>query len=123
MAIQWRWDEKCGEAIIQQMIGEETKEFTKTLYTGNCYLIFLNEWKEDGVDKYSLHSFWADKAHMKICLGLDKRKEYAGNMYNDGLNKLVKIRLNKKKCRHLKDIVAALVQAFDNIEIEIYSEE
>lgn len=122
MAIQWRWDDKCGEAIIRQKFGDETKEFTVFLYTGNCHLIFLNEWEEDKVKKYSLYNFWADKEHMKICLGLGKDKDY-DNMYDDGTTKLVKIRLNKKKCKYTKDIVNALVQAFDDINIEIFSEE
>lgn len=123
MSLNWKWDEKCGEAIFRQSIGNETKDFTKTLYEGNALLIFLSEWNEDGVDKYSLYSFWADKEHMKNCLGLNKKRGYTENIFDDGLAKLVKIRLNKKKCRNVKDIVTALVQAFDNIEIEIFSEE
>ena len=122
MAITWNWDSKCGEAIIEQTISGETKYFTKTLYEGNCLLIFLNEWTEDGVDKYSMYSFWADKEHAKTCLGLKKDKDY-DNMFNLPYSKLIKIKLNKKKCRKVKDIVALLVQAFDNIEIEIFSED
>ena len=123
MAIQWRWDEKIGEAIVRQSIGDKTKDFTKSIYDGNCFMIFLNEWNEDGVDKYSLYSFFADERHAKICLGLDKREEYAGNIFNDGLNTLIKLRINKKKSRNYKKIVTLFAQAFDNLEIEIYSEE
>ena len=123
MAIQWHWNEKIGEAVIRQTIGDETKEFTKTIYEGNAFMIFLNEWNEDGVDKYSLYAFFADEKHAKICLGLDKRKEYSGNMFDDGVTKLIKLRINKKKSRYYKKIVSLFAQAFDNIEIEIYTEE
>ena len=100
MAIRWLWSEKCGEAVIEQQIGSEKKTFVKTLYEGNAFLIFLNEWEEDGVGKYSLYTFFADENHAKICLGLDKRKEYSGNILDD-MDRLVKIRINKKKCQSL----------------------
>ena len=129
MALQWRWDEKIGEAIIRQTIKkadgtEETKEYTKTLYDGNCFMIFLSEWNDDGVDKYALYSFFADENHAKILLGLkadstgDKR-----NIFEGGIDTLTKLRINKKNCRNYKKIVSLFAQAFDNIEIEIYSEE
>lgn len=122
MAIQWLWNEKCGEATIKQVIEGEEKYFTFNLYVGNAYLIFLNEWEEDGQEKYSLWSFWADKEHMKRCLGLDKKDKDCYNIYNVGWQTLTKIKLNKKKCRYTKEIVTALVQAFDDIEIELFSE-
>lgn len=123
MAIQWKWNEKIGEAIIRQSFGEETRESTKTLYEGNAFMIFLNEWNEDGVDKYSMYTFFADERHAKICLGLDKKPEYAGNILDDGLTKLVKLKINKKKSRYYRKIISLFTQAFDNIIIEIYSEE
>lgn len=123
MALRWKWDEKCGEAIIQQTINDNVNETTKTLYEGNGFLIFLNEWVEDGVSKYSLYTFFADETHAKICLGLDKRKEYEGNILDDEFAKLTKIRINKKKCRQWKKVVTLFAQAFDNLEIEIFSEE
>lgn len=123
MAIQWTWDNKVGEAIFEQTFDGNTKQFTNTLYNGNAYLIFLNEWTEDGVEKYSLHSFFADRKHMKIMLGLEKGSDGTKvNYFNTNYSKLVKIRLNKK-CRYLSEIIGALVRAFDNLEIEIYSEE
>ena len=124
MAIQWRWDDKIGEAIIQQTINDETKEFTKSIYDGNCFMIFLSEWNQDGVDKYSLYSFFADERHAKILLGLtadstgDKH-----NIFDGGIDTLVKLRINKKKARNYKKIIFMFAQAFDNITIEIYTEE
>ena len=125
MAIRWDWNEKCGEAtLVQRHDGEDDKTFTLSLYTGNCCLIFLHEFvDESGTEKYSLTNFWADKDHMKNCLGLNKKQGYGENIYDTPYERFTKFRLNKAKCRYMKDIVAALVQAFDNIDIEIYKED
>ena len=119
MALNWNWNEKCGEAVFEQRNGE----FTVSLYQGNAYLIFLYEYKEDDADMYNLFTFWADKSHAKRCLGLEK--DYEGvkyNLYNGENNKLKKIRLNKAKCSKTAEIVGLLVKAFDDLTIEIYSE-
>lgn len=124
MSLNWRWDEKCGEAIIRLSLGDETKECTKTLYEGNAFLIFLNEWTEDGVDKYNLYTFFADESHAKRCLGITKHVDNTySNIFESGFDTLVKIRINKKKSRNWKKIVTLFAQAFDNIDIEIYSED
>lgn len=123
MSLNWRWDSKCGELTFSQNYkGEEYREFTVNLYQGNALLIMLNEWKENGEDWHSLWGFWADKEHMKRCLGLARGKEYE-NLYNDDGCRFLKIRLNKKKNCYWKDIVTALATAFDDITIELYSEE
>ena len=122
MSLNWRWNEKCGEAIIRQTIDNEKREFTKSLYEGNAFLIFLNEWKEDDKNMYSLYSFFADEKHAKTCLGLTKDNDY-DNMFVGGLDTLIKIRINKKKSRNWKKIITLFAQAFDNIDIEIYSED
>lgn len=119
MALNWLWNEKCGEVTFCG----DNREYTVNLYVGNAYLIFINEYTEDGVDKYSLSDFWLDKSHMKNCLGLNKKGGYTENILNKEYKKLIKIRLNKKKCKHFKDIITALIQAFDDITVEIYSEE
>lgn len=123
MALNWLWNEKCGEATFRDTYDGDNREYTVNLYVGNAYLIFINEYTEDGVDKYSLSDFWIDKSHMKNCLGLNKKEGYTENILNKEYRKLVKIRLNKKKCKHFKDIITALIQAFDDITVEIYSEE
>ena len=56
---------------------------------------------------------------MKNCLGLNKKEGYDEDIHKT----MTKIRLNKKLCKHTKNIVSALVQAFDNIKIEIFNEE
>lgn len=123
MAIQWKWNEKCGEATFVDIYDGDNRTSTTNLYVGNAYLIFINEWEENGQNMYSLSTFWADKEHMKNCLGLNKKAGYTENIHDKDYCRLTKIRLNKKKCRHTKEIVTALIQAFDNIDIEIYTEE
>ena len=125
MAIHWKWDEMCGEATFRREIKDgEPKDIKVNLYEGNAFLIFIYEWKEGESEKYNLQGFFVDKDHMKRCLGIDKKDKetYGYNMYNKSYDKLVKIRFNKKKSKHYKDIITALVQAFDEIEIEVYSE-
>lgn len=122
MALTWQWNEKCGEAIIRQEFGGKVTEFTKTLYEGNAFLIFLSEWKEADKNMYSLYTFFADETHAKTCLGLNKKSD-CSNIFTDGIGTLTKIRINKKKCRNWKKVVTLFAQAFDNIDIEIFSEE
>ena len=118
MALRWDFKERCGEAVFMQ----DGKEYTTYLYQGNALLIFLNEWTtEEGENMYSLYSFFADKEHMKNCLGLNK-KYSTENMFDDERCKLKKIKLNKKHTRYIKDIVDILIKAFDKIEIEIYKD-
>ena len=120
MALNWKWDEKCGEAVIQQ--GE--KEFTVNLYQGNAFLIFIHQYTDDeGQEMYNLYTFFLDKEHMKNCLGLNKKNGYGDNIFTDGRDRLKKIRINKSKYRYTKELMQALGQAFDDLTIELYSEE
>ena len=124
MAVQWRWNEKCGEAVfLQRFDGRKDVQYTTNLYVGNAYLIFIREWEEDGSEKYALKSFWADKEHMLNCLGLKKKSGCGCNIYDSEYNKLIKIRIDKKKCRYYKQIIQALAEAFDSLEIELYTED
>lgn len=119
MALNWLWSNKCGEAVIKQNWNGEDHIFTVSLYEGNAFLIFIHEYKdaETGKDMYQLHDFWADETHMKRMLGIDKKWKdtYGTNHEKD----IVKITFYKDKCRHLKKIVSAMAEAFDNLEIEI----
>ena len=83
----------------------------------------LYEREENGQQVYNLWSFWSDKQHMKNCLGLNKKDGYTSNQYENGYQRITKIRLDKPKCRYFKDIVPALAQAFDNVTLEICTEE
>ena len=112
----WSFNDKIGEATFKN--GD--RNFVVNLYQGNAFLIFVNEYKdENGKGVYQVWSFFADEGHAKNCLGLTKESD--GNLY-DEVNKLVKIRINKKKYAYTKKLVELLVRAFDEIEIEIYSE-
>lgn len=124
MALNWYWKDKCGELTFSQNYkGEEYKEFTVDLYQGNAYLIAINTYKDPrtGNDMYNLWTFWADKEHMKRCLGTAKGKEYS-NLYNDDGCRFIKIRLNKAKNHYWKQIITELATAFDDLTIELYSE-
>lgn len=124
MALEWGWNEKVGTmTLVQQLPSGEDKEFEISLYQGNAFLIMIHEYEADGKDMYTMYSFFVDKEHMKNCLGLNKKNGYGDNFLNEPGNRATKFRINKKKYRYTKDLVAVLVQAFDNIDIEIYSEE
>lgn len=119
----WSWSDKCGEATIAMTKADgSVQEHVLNLYEGNAYLIMLAEWEEDGKNMYNMYSFWADKAHMKNCLGLNKKEGYTDNMYARKYERITKVRLNKAKCRNYRDICTALAQAFDDITIEICKE-
>lgn len=118
MALNWDWNKKIGEAVIYNYDGD----YTYSLYQGNAFLIILWEYKdENGKDMWQMSNFFADKEHAKNCLGLSK--DYEGeNIYNTGYYKLKKIRINKAKYKYTKDLVDMLIKAFDEIEIELYTE-
>lgn len=128
MALNWIWDEKCGELTFSQNYkGEEYREFTVSLYQGNAVLIMLNEWEEeheDGIhNMWSMWNFFCDKGHMNRCLGLEKNSDgVKDNIFDKDTCRFLKIRLNKAKNRYWKDIVKSFASAFDNITIELYSE-
>ena len=120
MALNWKWDEKCGEAIIRQ----QGKDWTISLYQGNAFLIFLYEYTDEAGEKmYQMYNFWLDRQHMKNCLGLNKKEGYGANMFGSPDCKLVSVRINKEKYRYTKDLILALIQAFDDLTIDLYSEE
>lgn len=109
MAITWNWNEKCGEATFRQ----EDGTYNINLYVGNCFLIMIHEFKEDGVDKYMLYSFFCDEEHMERCL--------KDNIFS-GYETLTSITINKAKCRNYKKIVTLLVEYLDGVDISVYTE-
>lgn len=110
MAVEWKWNEKCGTATFRR---EDGYTYDTNLYIGNCFLIMINEWKEDGKDKYALSSFFVDADHMERCLKND---------IFSGYDKLTAITINKAKCRNYKKIVALLAEYMDDIDISIYKD-
>lgn len=130
MALNWLWSGKVGEAEILRHFknknGEE-KTWTQTvsLYEGNAFMIFIYEYKDEdtGKDMYSLYSFFSDKNHAKILLGLSKDSEgNRSNIFNEGSHKLVKLTLDKKKfstAKVFRDFVTLMADAFEELEISL----
>lgn len=117
MSLNWSWDKKVGEATIRQ--GD--KEYTLNLYQGNAFLIFISEYQdENGTDVYQVYTFFADRQHMLNCLGLNKKEGHDENIFG---SELKKVRINKALYTHTKELVLALTQAFDEISIELYTED
>lgn len=114
MALHWQWSDKCGEAVVKR----GAADITLNLYEGNAFLIFVYEYEKSGDTYYTVDGFWNDERHMKACLGIDKKGGNTRNMHDD----LLKIRLNKSKSRNYKKIISALIQAFDDLTIEIYTD-
>lgn len=125
MSLNWLWSEKMGELIVEQDWDDKKREFNISLYEGNAFLIMLYEYRNDeGESMYNMWNFFVDKEHAKRCLGLAKNGEgKKRNIFVGGFDTVKKIRLNKTKSRHFKDIVSFFSQAFDDIVIEVFSEE
>lgn len=62
MSLTWNWQKRMGTATTANGI-------TLTLYRGNAFMIALRETEET----YQLEWFFADKEHMKNCLGFSKQ--------------------------------------------------
>lgn len=119
MALQWQWDNRCGEAVFVDT--QSGKETAVNIYEGNAFMIFLREWKEGEDNMYSMYSFFVDEDHAKSCLGLTKDNS---NIFNDGFTRLRTLRLNKNRCRNINKIVKLFIKAnFDRLTIEFYSDE
>ena len=62
MALNWSWDNKIGELLINQ----DGREFTISIYQGNALAIFISEFtNKEGVEQYSIYNFFCDKEHFK----------------------------------------------------------
>lgn len=116
MALHWSFNERLGTAIFSVKDGEDME---CSIYQGNAFLIFLNEYKKDNTDYYDMVTFFVDENHMKNCLGITKG--YTTNILNEENFKLKAIELSKNT-RYLDKIIKHLVKGFDNIEIKIYTE-
>ena len=119
MALHWLWENKCGEAVVRFYDGEE---HTVSLYQGNAFLIFVNEYvdKDTKQNMYNVWSFFVDEAHAKRMLGLEKG-EY-NSFANPDKGQIVKIRLDKSKHSKPQKLLDMFIKAFDELEIELYKE-
>ena len=117
MALEWLWSDKFGEFVFQNKNGETRVE---SLYSGNALLISCYHFERDGHKMYLINHFFNDGEHAKRCLGLVKGFD---NIFDNGQEKLVKIRINKAKCRAPQKLLGWFIKAFDELEIELYKEE
>lgn len=122
--LTWDWKEKIGTATLCHKDKDgSVNSTTLNLYQGNAYLIMIHEFVDnDGQEKYNMVGFFLDKYHMRNCLGLNKKEGYTDNIYQREFEWMSSITINKKKYRYTKDLVTALVESFDNLEIEIVSD-
>lgn len=120
--LQWEWKNKIGEVEIFN----HDRVTTFNLYEGNAFLIMLYEYEEDGKQMYAMHSFFVNEAHAKRMFGLDKKwkETYGKNCFDEPGYKMQKIRINKSKYgkSNTKKLVSMLVEAFDELTIELYED-
>lgn len=90
MSLNWNWKDKIGEMKIRDW-KDENNSFTVNIYKCNGLAVFLYEFNDDGVEKYTMWGFFADKEHMKNCLGLNKGTE---NIYS---REILELRMSKCK--------------------------
>lgn len=124
MALTWTWKDKYGEMIseFRNPTTGEVVERKVDLYVGNCLMVAIYNYEENGKKMYSLDSFFVDNDHAKRCLGLDK-KYGKDNMYDDGISKVVKLRIDKSKYSKAEKLIGLFVKAFDELTVELYKEE
>ena len=115
MALNWRWDEKVGEATFKEATvnGKEGREYICDLYQGNALLIIVYRYKTEEDEKentfhYELMGFFADKEHGKRNLGL--AKGYAENNY-DGWMRGITLYRNRLGKQDYKDLTTLFTQA------------
>ncbi len=130
MALRWDFNKKVGEAkFIRKFENEngerETGKYTVSLYEGNAYMIFIYENDEDNT--YCLYSFFADKKHAEILLGLKKGNDgKKSNFFNVESERMVTLNINKSMFSTPKkaaEFIGLIVRAFDDIRINLYTEE
>ena len=120
MSLNWNWSDKVGtlEAVVDVYEGEKLvkKPHTFTLYQGNALLIVLDEKEEE----YTLYSFFADEAHAKNMMGMNKKQGYTDNIIARWGWK--KIRINTRKYTKTEKLVGLLLKGLPDLTIELYAE-
>lgn len=112
--LRWQFDSSIGTVTEVYPNGNE---FTYTLYKGNAFMIALYQYdyQEDGTFTWSMHWFWADKEHMKNCLGVGKNSN-DGSIYE---GKILRFKFNEKANKSdLRELVCALVKSDQAFSIE-----
>ena len=79
--LTWNWKNKIGTWTEVQ----KEREFKFNIYKCNGLAVIIYEFKEDGKEKYNVHSFFTDLTHLKNCLGLNKGYD---NIFATNLRKI-----------------------------------
>ena len=76
MSVNWNWDDKCGEVTVKQMHPKESdREFTISLYNGNCMVVMLYEYKDKETGDIPVTGFLNTRSlRFPFLLHLYKRK-------------------------------------------------
>lgn len=122
MAVTWDWKSKCGEIKLEWK-KPGTDEWNKdkfSLYSGgNCLLVILNEYRQNGEKYYNLQGFFDDKTHMNKCLGISKGwdNKYKNLYADDDYMRFKSIRLLADKNSHADVIAKAFKKARPDLKV------
>lgn len=109
MSLNWNWKDKIGEMDVVSY--RDTSIITLNIYKCNGLAVILNEFKDkEGVEKYTMWGFFADKEHMLNCLGL--KKGYTENIYASDV-----IELRMIKCKEQETMFQAFARASWNKDL------
>jgi hypothetical protein len=118
MAVNWQWDRKQGEIVIDGSVAD--------IYAGNCLFIamFRKQKLPDGKWEYYMPPlFFDDEVHMKRCLGITK--DYNGeynNLYENQIDRLVLYR-NKWEKADFRKVVSNFALMSGDVTIKILADE
>lgn len=94
MSINWNWKDKIGVLRVRREFDDEVQRFDVAIYEGNADLIFIYEFNDGGVDKYSLYNFYCDLDHFKRCMtdtsSFDEWQEITFYKYNTKIQNFIK---------------------------------
>lgn len=115
MSLNWNFKtDKIGTwKEERELYNGEIRSYEFNIYDGNALAIVINEWNENGKDLYELVTFFADKEHMKNCLGLTKG--HNENIFSD---RKIQIELYQEY-RHTPFMVQQLAKAKFDYPINI----
>lgn len=123
MAVNWRWENKCGELTMHN--DRTDKNYKISIYAGsNCMAVLLYEYKDEETkkDMYQFMGFWDDMDHFKRCMGLKTKDVYLGddeNIYADAVKLKINVAKAPRECYKIIDVFAKYTKA----KIEVYYKE
>lgn len=121
MSLNWMWNDKMGEAVMQLLSTDMPRYETLNLYQGNALMIALHETRDqEGRNLYSMQWFAADEQHLKNLLGLNRKQGFDNNTF--GTWGIKKLKLNTRY-KSVPKIVSLIAKAKMPITIELYYEE